>query len=228
MTGGATRRSRLTVWLVLAHLTLSSVSGEAAAVNSLTPTDPGPAAAVGLRDGGVRRSRSSGGSAERGSGLDSSGSSDSGSEGGDDVTLTPRIASEAVTLTEVRDAQIASAEVTNHVTSEEPRDVIQLSPEVASSPTAGVISKLTRGQPTDVENRLVGVPDSLRHVFIAVKTSGQFHGSRLPPILDTWFTQTPNQVRYKKIGKISSRSIYKQAVHTYLLGNALHFVVSGV
>ncbi|XP_037073880.1 fringe glycosyltransferase-like [Pollicipes pollicipes] len=35
--------------------------------------------------------------------------------------------------------------------------------------------------------------DILRDVFISVKTSGQFHATRLPPILDTWFKRVPTQ-----------------------------------
>ena len=33
----------------------------------------------------------------------------------------------------------------------------------------------------------------LEDVFISVKTSGKFHNSRLPPILDTWFQTAPEQ-----------------------------------
>ena len=35
---------------------------------------------------------------------------------------------------------------------------------------------------------------ALENVFISVKTSGQFHETRLKPVLDTWFPQVKEQV----------------------------------
>ncbi|XP_043216944.1 fringe glycosyltransferase-like [Amphibalanus amphitrite] len=181
------RHTMLTVCLLCAFLTLGGVViGEN--VDPLVTSDSNPSSVISVRDGLVRRARSLDRTVGDGLGhlrdLEGLGLN-SESENSIEVTPSAEVAPRVAPVS--RDFQELSNEVIGEVASEVPHEVAQSSTKVVQSE----VTSQRGGQGSFEEAR--PVPDLLRHVFIAVKTSGQFHGTRLPPILDTWFTTAPNQ-----------------------------------